>query len=581
MLSSILYKEIIKNAVKENLKLLTVIFNCLFLFACSTIEPGEQTIVSQETGSLTEPQPADLDFDAHDYSGPEFLIPDASFIEGTDGEDSESNDSNADATSGKATQSTNDTVIEAVPVSIWNVYRNNTLLDLQQDNPRIKSQRDWYAKHQRYIDRVVTRAEPYLYYILDESIKRGIPSELILLPIVESAYDPFAYSHGRAAGIWQFIPGTARAFGLKQTWWYEGRRDIVASTNAAMDYLESLHKQFDGDWMLALASYNSGAGTVRKAIRKNKKRGKPTDFWALDLPKETRAYVPKLIAIAQIFNEPEKYNISLAPQPYQPYFAELDIGGQLDLALAAKMAGLTIEELYRLNPAFNRWATDPDGPHHLLVPIAQAEQMKLELANLPPENRVAWNRYTIQKGDSILSISRAHNITPALLKEVNHLQSNRIRAGKTLLIPQSSKPLDNYTLSADERINKKLSRTRTGKHKTIHVVKSGESFWSISRKYNVNHRSLAKWNGLAPTDTLSVGRKLVVWSETTVASNELQDQRLRKIRYRARSGDSYAGIADKFNISLGQLKSWNQVDFNKYLQPGDMLTLYVDVANAP
>ena len=174
---------------------------------------------------------------------------------------------------------------------------------------------------------MVTRAEPYLYYILDESIKRGIPSELILLPIVESAYDPFAYSHGRAAGIWQFIPGTARAFGLKQTWWYEGRRDIVASTNAAMDYLESLHKQFDGDWMLALASYNSGAGTVRKAIRKNKKRGKPTDFWALDLPKETRAYVPKLIAIAQIFNEPEKYNISLAPQPYQPYFAELDIGG--------------------------------------------------------------------------------------------------------------------------------------------------------------------------------------------------------------------------------------------------------------
>lgn len=556
---------------KELKILLTVIFNCLFLWSCSTLENKESEVVTYESDSLAAPAvviddaDSDASFIASDFSGPEFLIPDASFLEGNTKDQIQSND----------------TVIDALPVSIWAVFRDNTLLDLHSDNDRIRSQRNWYARHQSYINRVVTRAEPYLYHILSESQKRGLPSELILLPIVESAYDPFAYSHGRAAGIWQFIPGTARAFGLKQTWWYEGRRDIVASTKAALDYLESLNRQFDGDWMLALASYNSGAGTVRNAIRKNKRKGKPTDFWNLDLPKETRAYVPKLIAISQIFNQPDKYGITIKDLAYQPYFDQIDIGGQLDLALAAKMAGITIEELYRLNPGYNRWATDPNGPHRLLVPVIQAEQMRLEIANLPPEKRVEWKRYTIKSGDSILSISKAHNITPQLLKEVNHLRNNTIRAGKTLLIPSSSKPMDSYTLSADSRINSQLKRTKSGKQKIIHVVKSGESFWSISRKYGVSHQSLAKWNGLAPKDTLKVGRKLVVWPTKQVANDKIQDQRLRKIRYRARSGDSYARIADKFNISLGQLKRWNNVDIKEYLQPGDMLTLYVDVANAP
>ena len=348
-----------------------------------------------------------------------------------------------------------------------------------------------------------------------------------------------------------------------------------------MDYLESLNRQFDGDWMLALASYNSGAGTVRNAIKRNQRKGKPTDFWSLDLPKETRAYVPKLIAISQLFAEPEKYGISLIDYPYEPFFESIDIGGQLDLAMAAKMADLPMEELYRLNPAFNRWATDPNGPHRILVPVAKADQMRAEIEQLPLEKRVAWARYTIQKGDSILSISKKHNITPELLKQVNHLSSNNIRAGKTLLIPQSSEPLDHYSLSAEQRLASKQNRSVSGKQKVMHKVKNGETFWSISKQYGVDHRTLAKWNGMAPTDTLSVGKTLAIWTNQAQASSEMQSQRMRKIHYRARSGDSYAGIASKFNVSLGQLRRWNDIDIKKYLQPGDMLTLYVDVANAP
>lgn len=534
---------------------------CLILItACSVNNPKPGEVITYE------PSPAPLlieqtgEEETTDYSGPDFFIPGVF--------DDLSSNTDATDTSGN------------LP-TVWEVYRKHTILDLSEENPRIKQQRDWYAKHQSYLDRVTQRAEPYLYYIIEESIKRGLPSELALLPVVESAYDPFAYSHGRAAGIWQFIPGTGRAFGLKQTWWYEGRRDIVAATNAAMDYLESLNRQFDGDWMLALASYNSGAGTVRNAIKRNQRKGKPTDFWSLDLPKETRAYVPKLIAISQLFAEPEKYGISLIDYPYEPFFESIDIGGQLDLAMAAKMADLPMEELYRLNPAFNRWATDPNGPHRILVPVAKADQMRAEIEQLPLEKRVAWARYTIQKGDSILSISKKHNITPELLKQVNHLSSNNIRAGKTLLIPQSSEPLDHYSLSAEQRLASKQNRSVSGKQKVMHKVKNGETFWSISKQYGVDHRTLAKWNGMAPTDTLSVGKTLAIWTNQAQASSEMQSQRMRKIHYRARSGDSYAGIASKFNVSLGQLRRWNDIDIKKYLQPGDMLTLYVDVANAP
>ncbi|MDY6919910.1 MAG: LysM peptidoglycan-binding domain-containing protein [Pseudomonadota bacterium] len=543
---------------------------CSQLPVASTQEPAASQPVAQAAEPLPQepavptPEPV-VAVNEPDYSGPQYFIPGAIDHLGETG----------------ATPAA-----EANPAAgptVWEVFRRNLLLDLAAKNDRIRIQRQWYLRHPEYLNRVIRRAEPYLYFILEESIKRGLPSELALLPVVESAYDPFAYSHGRAAGIWQFIPGTGRAFGLHQTWWYEGRRDIVAATRAAMDYLESLNKQFDGDWMLALASYNSGAGTVRSAIRRNRQRGRPTDFWALDLPRETRAYVPKLIAISQIFATPEQYGVQLVDYPYQPFFAIIDTGGQLDLSLAADMAGISIEELYRLNPAFNRWATDPNGPHRLLVPVDKAAAMDEALAQLPPEQRVAWTRYTIQPGDSILSIARNHKITPDLLKEVNHLRSNLIRAGKTLLIPQASQPLSQYSLSAEARLQSRQNRAVTGRQKVTHKVRAGDSFWSIARRYGVSHRALAKWNGMAPTDTLAVGRTLVVWTTepAVTASSELQQQRMRKIRYRARSGDSYAAIASRFNVSLGQLKRWNDVDFREYLQPGDLLTLYVDVANAP
>ena len=470
------------------------------------------------------------------------------------------------------------TPVMAVP--FWEDLSANFALDLSSTEARVVAQRNWYASHPEYIRRVVKRAEPYIYYIYQQAQHRNIPAELVLLPIVESAFDPFAYSHGRASGIWQFIPGTGKAYGLKQTWWYDGRRDVKASTDAAFNYLTKLSSQFDGDWLLALAAYNSGGGTVRKAIRYNKKHGRPTDFWSLKLPKETQAYVPKLIAISQIFKAPEKYGITLPTIPNTPQVAVAYTGSQIDMAQAATLADLSVDELYTLNPGFNRWATDPNGPHSLLLPIKKAELFTVRLSKLPKDERVTWSRYKIKSGDSLISIAKSNKTTPSMIRDVNHIKGNRIIAGKTILIPSATQSSKSYRLALDQRMKAKTNRAVKGKRRVHHYVQPGDSFWKISKQYKVNTRSLAKWNGMAPADPLITGKKLTVWVANKSRTGR-KSGRIRKVSYKARNGDSYARIADKFNVSVNEIKRWNKVDLKRYLQPGQLLTLYVDITNAP
>ncbi len=230
-------------------------------------------------------------------------------------------------------------------------------------DPTVTREREWYARNQAYLDRVFTRGELYLFHIVEALEARGMPAELALLPIVESAYDPFAYSHGRAAGLWQIIPGTGKRLGLTQNWWFDGRRDVLESTRAALDYLEQLYEQFDGDWLLAVAGYNSGEGNVARALKKAAAAGKPQDFWGIRsyLPAETRTYVPRLLAIAELVGNAAAFGITLPELRNEARFAVVDTGSQIDMALAAGLAGLPTEALYALNPGVNRWATDPKG----------------------------------------------------------------------------------------------------------------------------------------------------------------------------------------------------------------------------
>ena len=487
--------------------------------------------------------------------------------------------------------------------------------------PAIARELDWYSHHQQYLDRVFQRADLYLYYIVDELERRDMPAELALLPIVESAFDPFAYSDGRAAGLWQFIPGTGKRFGLEQNWWFDGRRDVLESTRAALDYLEAMHEQF-GDWLLAVAGYNTGEGNVERALKRAQAAGKSGDFWSIAqyLPAETQTYVPRLLAVRQLVSDPLKYGISLPAVTNSRRFAVVDTGSQIDMALAAELAGVDTNELYKLNPGVNRWATDPDGPHRLLVPAEQADAFEAALASLGDGERVRWTKHEVKKGETIGALADKYQTTVAVLREVNGLRSNALHAGQSLLIPAAKASPSGYALSADARAASAQSVTRSGQRKE-HEVQPGETLWSISRDYGVDMSKLASWNSMAPGDTLSVGRELVVWTKetgpapatpaatppaakaqasapslaatarvdatpasvraagvTAVATNaSALNPQVRQVNYVVRPGDSLYSISRRFRVSVMELREWNGVAAEKVLKPGQRLKMFVDV----
>ncbi len=461
-------------------------------------------------------------------------------------------------------------------------------------DPAIVRERDWYARQQAYLDRVFTRAEPYLFHIVEALEQRGMPTELALLPVVESAFDPFAYSHGRASGLWQIIPGTGRRLGLEQNWWFDGRRDVLESTRAALDYLQELHEEFNGDWLLAVAGYNSGEGNVEKAIRSAQAAGRPIDFWGVKsfLPLETRTYVPRLLAIASIVAKPESYGVVLPPLANEPRFAVVETGSQIDMALAARLAGINTDQLYSLNAGVNRWATNPDGPHRLLLPTDQAAQFASALAELSDRDRVQWTRHRVAQGETIGTIAQHYDTTPAVIREVNEMRSNALHVGDYLTIPHATQSLASYTQSADLRAERQKSLAHSGVRKE-HVVGSGDTLWSIASTYKVDVRALASWNSMAPGDVLSVGRSLVVWTDApatgkqntaqarvartdSVAGFALND-RIRQVTYIVRSGDSLSSIARRFHVTVPKLVELNAGASDKYLQPGQKLTMFVDV----
>ena len=337
--------------------------------------------------------------------------------------------------------------------------RQGFRLDHRLGEPRVQAQARWFKKNPAYLDRVFDRGSKYLFHIVESLEASGLPLEIALLPLVESAFDPFAYSHGRASGLWQFIPGTARLQGLTIDWWFDGRRDVVYSTEAAIDYLSMLNRQFKGDWELTLAAYNGGIGNVRKSIRRRGNDGNVADFWTLDLAEETEAYVPKLLAIAALVADPGAFNYELPIIANKPVFDEVDIGHQIDLTLAAQLASLDVETLYRFNPGLNQWATHPDGPHRLIVPMGATQTFRENLITLVPASRIAWERYKIKSGDTLSEIADRFNVSTQVLMRQNDLNTSRIRTGQALLIPKAIGPKS--SLTANGRLASRQRRCRS------------------------------------------------------------------------------------------------------------------------
>lgn len=464
-------------------------------------------------------------------------------------------------------ESTN-TLSPAEVDDLWQRIRMQFSLSVP-DNQTVDYYRKWYIKHPGHLETVAERATPFLYLITEKIEQRNMPLELALLPIVESSFDVFAYSYGRAAGLWQFVPGTGKLYGLKQNYWYDGRRDVNAATDAALDYFEALHNQFN-DWNNAIAAYNSGEGRVARSIKSNLKKGKPTDFFALSLPKETSSYVPKLLALADVIANKEKYGLNLPKIANKPALQLVDPNKQLDLAIAAQLAGISIKELQSYNPGFNRWSTAPNGPYNLLIPTANVSLFEKSLKEYKG-NGLKLVRYQVKSGDSLINLAKKNNTTPTVIKKANALPSNLIRVGQYLMIPTSVKDEDTYELSVANRLAKIQSQARGNKYQVTYTVKSGDNLWGIAKKQNVSYNELARWNGMSPRDPLKVGKKLVVWKKS--ANGGI----IRSLFYTIRNGDTLSDIATKFKVNTADIIKWNNLSDQKYIKPGQRIKLYVDV----
>ena len=323
----------------------------------------------------------------------------------------------------------------STPVAeIWTRMRDGFEFP-EVDAAKVSSYIDEYVKHPQLFAKILQRGEPYLFHILNRLEQDGMPAELALLPMVESAFDPFATSPVGAAGIWQFMPETADYLGLNQDGWYDGRRDIIASTEAALDYLGRLHKRFDGDWLLALAGYNAGGARVQRAIRHNRNSGQPSDFWHLALPAETRSYIPKLIALRTIIENPQDYNVTLPQLPDSRYFSTIEIQGQLELRVAARLSGTPLQELQRLNPGYDLSITPPGLTHTLLVPASVADIIRTRIALLPQDQRIQSIRYRVRLGDNLSTIAQRYRTTVSDIRRANRLDGSKIIAGDMLIIP--------------------------------------------------------------------------------------------------------------------------------------------------
>jgi len=461
------------------------------------------------------------------------------------------------------------------------------------ENERINRELNWYLRHPAYLARVQQRAEPYLHLILDEVEAKNIPGELALLPIVESAFLPEAYSKSDASGLWQFIPATGRLYGLQQNAWYDGRRDVYASTKAATSFLKHLGETFDGDWHLALASYNYGKGNVRKAIEKNENLNLPTDYWSLDLPKETEDYVPRLLAIAKIFANADKYNIDLLHIPNQPYCELVDVKSQLDLNKAAELANVPLNEFLKLNPGFNYSSTAPQGPHHLLIPAAKAQSFKENLAQLPHHERVDMKRYhdetmaqnrrdeiqavpsqhKVKAGENLVSIADKNNTTPQSIRQANNLSTNYVHSGMVLKMPASQKSVDMQPAA-------RMANNKSGGPQ-LYVVKQGDTFWNIAQRFSVSVNDLAAWNRITPKSALVSGQTLTIKVGTpqavAVASRAaVPSAGMRSISYTVQQGDSLAQISRKFNVSIADLRKWNPPAISNSLTPGKKLKVILN-----
>lgn len=400
------------------------------------------------------------------------------------------------------------------------------------EQPRVRQVARRHAAHPSATRHTLRRAEPFLWEIIEQVESRGMPLEIALLPAIETRFNPSARSPRGAAGLWQFLPRTGAMYGLNQDWWHDARLDTVASTHAALDYLGYLHNRFD-DWLLALAAYNAGEARVAVAIKKNRRAGKLADYWHIKLPEETRNYIPRLLGLADLIRDPDAYGFLLPKISDANEFTVVKLQHQLDLTLAAELSGISLLQLRRYNPALKHWTTGPRGNYQLVMPKHEGAILRKALAALPADSWMTWKRYRIRKGDSLGVIAERYGSTISILRRINNLKGDYLRAGNSLLVPvprhtgqlvaaglsvpaalkeqQPTRVAETKKPGTGVAYAPKKHSARSGTHQIRYQIQSGDNLSAIAQAYDVNVEALAGWNNLKPGAILRPGRMLTIW----------------------------------------------------------------------
>jgi membrane-bound lytic murein transglycosylase D len=437
--------------------------------------------------------------------------------------------------------------------NVWDRIKDSSSLDADNLDEKTLEYVNQYLSNPAQLDKLLEKGRYFIYFVLEELERYKLPPELALLPYIESNYDPFSISSSGAMGIWQFMPATARIYGLKDTWWYEQRHDPLVSSKAAIRYLAYLHNRFNKKITYTLAAYNGGPTLLEKRIKLNKKAGKLTDFKNLKLPTQTQEYVPKFKAILAIVLNSEKYEIKLPDFPNKPVLGKIELNGQVEILAFSEFAGLKPEFVYKLNAGYTKWASPPGDKTIFNIPIELEEVLNLKKENFIQTNQINWVTHRVSKGDSLWKIAEEFDTEVNVLKKVNYLSSNVLSLNQELLIPLSN------------------DQNQTFIPYQAHIISEGDTLWNLGIQYNISPAEIAKTNGLKMSSPLRIGSELNIGNKNIYRTI---NSKKRTILYSVKQGDSLYRIADIFNIEISDIKKINELSTNE-IKPGQVLKIII------
>ena len=456
-----------------------------------------------------------------------------------------------------------DKYIEPIPVSVSksipladNVWDRIRGFNQNKQDYLDKKTTDYinaYLKNPTQLDMLFEKGRYFIYFVLEELERYSLPPELALLPYIESSYDPFSISSSGAMGIWQFMPATARIYGLKDNWWYEQRHDPLASSRAAVRYLAYLHNRFNKDITYTLAAYNGGPTLLETRIKQNIQSGKPTNYKNLKLPKQTLEYVPKFMAIRELVINAEKYGIILPNFPNEPVLGSIELDGQVEILAFSEFANLKPEFVYKLNAGYTKWASPPGKKTTFNVPIELEKELNLKKDKFIQDNQINWVTHKVSSGDSLWKIARKYGTEVSILKKVNYLKSDILGIDQELLIPLSNE--QNLAFIPYQ----------------AHIISEGDTLWKLGKKYKISPAEIAKNNGLRLNAPLTIGKELNIGNKNIYRTI---NSKKRTILYSVKQGDSLYRIADIFNIEISDIKKINELENNE-IAPGQVLKIII------